>query len=1789
MDRCIVGRDAIDWADFAKPTDILYPAFKYPHNVIIQHTTLYLHQVIRYMVCRHELGTLIGSTGVCAGLLPAAAAVTGGSSAIPLISRSCDFFQVALWIGVRSEQYRRNKLMYDHTGFENATQSCSYVVEEVTKEVIEELLTGAEVIAVQDSVLLEVGRIESAELVSIVNYGPGLGMRSTAAHALGRRAEVRGAEDINPPTPVTNRPGLAWEDIAIVGMAVDLPGAPNADLLWELLSTGRNTVSEIPANRFDTGNYRHTAGEKCSFKSKFGNFLEQPFLFDAEHFNISPREARSMDPQQRVLLQTAYRALEGAGYVPDASPSFARDTFGCWIGNSTLDYIDNLGHNIDVFTAQELFAHFSVRGYRAVNVITSPDMYLGLDRAHFLSPSGQCKSFDTSADGYCRAEGCGVFVIKRLSAALKEGDRIHAVIKAIEINQSGDTHPITHPHVPTQQALFEKLLRESKINPNEISVVEMHGTGTQAGDPNEVDSVRRVLCRDGTRQNSLHLTSIKANIGHSGAVSGISGLAKLILMMKHDRIPAQISFKSPNPRIRPLGVDGAVIDANGAVWPPFTGKPRLGMLNNFGAGGSNAAAIIGEHIAVGGQVNQTFSGITFVCGFSAKTKQAILKLRKRLATDLQARLGLNSPSLADVCATLTSRRQLYSYRMAVTARTLAELVDKLHTGIVCDISKSLCTVPEAVFLFTGQGSQYLGMGIILAERNDGCSQPLDAAAWQGFQSATFVLEVALAKLIVSWGIRPQAVAGHSLGEFAALVPAGVVSLRDGLKLVARQAQLMAGLCQLREASMLALNYNTTLMEDIINEIDEFSSISIACNNSATDCVVGGPVLQLAQLKKHLTALGVRSKALDVPLAFHTAAVDPILQQFTAFAVDEVAVSPPTPKIRVVSNLLGRTVAPGEPAFSGDYFAKQCRGVVAFDAGLKDLLEKSNRDNTFWRWIEIGPHPSIQPMARSRLSSLPTVQVLLPTLVKNVPASTAIALLLEHFYETSIGVNWRKVFSHKTYRYKLIELPLIPFFKSEYYVPHREMAFENTVPHRTAVGNSMPGCSIKNFSPAMDSDHAIYDTQAVLLKELIGGHVVCGYALCPASVYHDMVFAALQETKPGKNPFTVQSHMACSDPDRTTIHCTGIATQLDSAGSADSPPAKAEHSVLDVSIRIYCSNFDVQDSNGHSFAIADAYAVENNGLLAIFKGMKFQQVKVAQISQALRMAALPSKKTTAALRTSYQQKYVENLPCDETQAEDSASETAIGALARPPRGMPIRILLAKVCGQSVERLTPEVSLDALGMDTLLFIELSMRLSSIGVDISIESLASCVTLADVEDLCVASSPTPWDRGVDSHRHTCSYLRADSSADSSTTVSDSKATRAVDMTNLIASICGVMPGTVVPDSELRGLGMDSLLTMELSYRLEKLYGGITLPLYMLKECHTVRDIERLVNKQRGANILDCGAMSASSSLAVRAGGQATEHILQLSTKPARSTQIDSEAVRSAITKALHLSHQPEVIQKRPASQNIGSCSTLFLVHDGSGICSHYRRLKSLNRLVLALHDPKFVTRTENECSWPSLSAMAAHYASIISSTTDDIANESCILAGWSFGGVVAFETARILMARGYNVKGVILIDSPPPVDHIPLSDAIISAVTAPLSATGGTNNSDSGNCISPTTATAIRKLVIRSFKACASLLANFEPTAESRPMPCVTLLRSAVGWTPPQGMDGRALEQTENRWLQNRCDSSLATAEWEALTGRPVECVDIPGNHFQVFDPPNIEAVSAALASACLRLESRQGTGP
>ncbi|KAJ5150806.1 type I iterative polyketide synthase [Penicillium canariense] len=990
----------------------------------------------------------------------------------------------------------------------------------------------------------------------------------------------------DPPTP-NNR-----AKIAIVGMSGRFPGANNTEALWELLSQGLDLCKEVPANRWNVNTHVDPTGKrKNTSKIRWGCWLDNPELFDARFFNMSPREAPQVDPAQRIALLTAFEAIEQAGIVPGRTPSTQQDRVGVFFGTTSNDWCEtNSGQDIDTYYipgANRAFIpgrinyvfKFSGPSYSTdtacssslaaihlacnslwlgdidtaiaggTNCLTNPDMTAGLDRGHFLSPTGNCKTFDDTADGYCRGEGVATVVLKRLDDALADNDPILGLILGAYTNHSAEAESITRPHVGAQKAIFERILNESGVHPYDVDYIEMHGTGTQAGDSREMASVLGTFApysnghqkrRD---EQPLYLGAVKSNIGHGESVSGVTALAKVLLMMQKNMIPPHCGVKTRLNQKFPtdLAERNVHIPFQAHVWPRrHDQRGRRAFINNFSAAGGNSSILV-EDAPMPTRLDCTDPRSSHVVTLSAKCPSSL----KGNVESLLRYLGDISGS-DDVAATLpqlsyttTARRIHHPHRVAVTGSTMADIASNLQ--MVLEEGSAFprsVPCPTAVFTFTGQGAQYPGMGEQLFKTlslfrselrrfdrlaqgmgfpsflpifQSGLGSRLDDFTPTVVQLANTCMQIALARLWSSWGIKPSVVVGHSLGEYAALNTAGVLSDADTIFLVGKRAQLLEEKCQRGTHAMLAVLASTSLIDPVLLD----SKVEIACINAPEETVLAGPTAQIAAIRQKLTAQNVKCTLLQVPFAFHSSQVDPILKDF------EVSVKGVTfraPSIPVISPLLGTAIT-DLGTFGPEYLARHCREPVNMLQGLqrasaaKIITSKS-------MVIEFGPHPVVSGMVKSCLGNEITC---LSTLRRNKDPWTILADSIAALYRAGADINWSEYHRDFKAAQRVLPLPSYAWDLKPYWIEYKNdwaLHKGDLVPD----GNADPVKTVQAPPPPpppttttlhrlveekSDSDKfvVIYESDVSRpdLNPLVQGHKVEGLGLCTPSVYADIGF------------------------------------------------------------------------------------------------------------------------------------------------------------------------------------------------------------------------------------------------------------------------------------------------------------------------------------------------------------------------------------------------------------------------------------------------------------------------------------------------------------------------------------------------------------------------------------------------------------------------------------------------------------------------------------------------------------
>lgn len=779
--------------------------------------------------------------------------------------------------------------------------------------------------------------------------------------------------------------------IAVIGMACRFPGGANSpEAFWQLLHEGRDAISEIPADRWDAQAYYDPDEEAVGkMSTRWGGFISQVAQFDPLLFGITPREAATMDPQQRIILEVCWEAIERAGYAPDQLGGSAT---GVFVGACNSDYAQMLMKNvfedanmylasggadsvisgrisyvfglqgpsisIDTACSSSLVSiHYAIKSLRTgecrmalaggVNAILTPDVTITLSKAKMMAADGRCKVFDAAADGFVRSEGCGILVLKRLKDAEADGDNILAVIRGSAINQDGRSNGLTAPNGPSQTSVIRAALSDAGLTPADISYVETHGTGTILGDPIEAQALGAAFEAGHSKDNPLMIGSVKTNLGHLESAAGVAGAIKLILALQHAEIPPHIHLEKLSPHI-PWNDLPLTIPVIPTSWEPPTDR-RIGGLSSFGFSGTNVHMIIENTpprpVTTGNEEKQGWSIFTL----SAKSEKSLHDLSnhyeqyisKSLTNEVQhatSNSERGSQSLANIAHAANTCRAHLSHRLAVVSDNAAQACQQLAAFILDHQNEdSICSTmpvarpPEIAFLFTGHGAQYAQMGHKLYKTQpifrqviDRCNtlaqayldQPLFSALFpeagtpdllSGMtytQPALFALQVALAELWRSWGIQPAVVGGHSLGEYAAAVVAGIFSLDDGLKLVCTRGRLMDQLPQ--SGSMAAIFAS----EEQVNEIIQpyANELSIAVINAPTNIVISGQTDAVEAALAEYEAKEIKTRRLAVAQAAHSHLIDPLLDEFEQVAA---SVKFSTPRIDLVSSTTGQLVKPDE--------------------------------------------------------------------------------------------------------------------------------------------------------------------------------------------------------------------------------------------------------------------------------------------------------------------------------------------------------------------------------------------------------------------------------------------------------------------------------------------------------------------------------------------------------------------------------------------------------------------------------------------------------------------------------------------------------------------------------------------------------------------------------------------------------------------------------------------------------------------------------------------------------------
>jgi len=678
------------------------------------------------------------------------------------------------------------------------------------------------------------------------------------------------------------------------------------------------------------------------------------------------------------------------------------------------------------------------------NLILSPRLSIAFSRAGMLSPHGRCKTFDAAADGYVRSEGCGVVVLKRLDDAVRDGDSILAVIRGSAVNQDGASNGLTAPSMPAQEELIRGALKDARLRPADIDYVEAHGTGTQLGDPVEFQALRNVFHADSHRTEPLWLGSVKTNIGHTEAAAGIAGLIKVVLSIHRQQLPAHLHFHKPNAQIDLESVP-ARIPVRSEQWARQDRPLRAGV-SSFGFSGTNAHVIVEQAPPVL-PTSPVADRPSHLLTLSAKSRPALKALTARYAQWLPDHTDLQ---LGDICRSANTGRAHHDYRLAFRSSTHDSLARCLKEGLERASAISLVQGPPKIaFLFTGQGSQYAGMAreLSLTEpvfRNalsecrailaDELDQPLEDILYPdagqrsvldetaNTQPALFAVEYALARTLECWGVEPDAVAGHSVGEYVAACIAGVFSLRDGLKLIATRGRLMQALP--RDGATFAILGHADAVLEAVNESE--GKVSVAAFNGPANIVISGRRAEVEGIGRRLEHVGAKVVPLQVSHAFHSRLMEPILPTFKEVA-RMIRFSPP--QITFASNLTGDLAR--DEVTTADYWVRHIRQPVQFAKSIHVLARQGVEV-----MIEIGPHPVLSAMGQACMQDTESSPIQwLHTLTRGASDWDGMLATIGALYEKGGKIDWSRF--DAAHNRRRVSVPKYPWQRKRYWLAGSE--------------------------------------------------------------------------------------------------------------------------------------------------------------------------------------------------------------------------------------------------------------------------------------------------------------------------------------------------------------------------------------------------------------------------------------------------------------------------------------------------------------------------------------------------------------------------------------------------------------------------------------------------------------------------------------------------------------------------------------------------------------------------------
>ncbi|PHH83219.1 hypothetical protein CDD82_2991 [Ophiocordyceps australis] len=1562
--------------------------------------------------------------------------------------------------------------------------------------------------------------------------------------------------------------------IAIVGMSCRLPKATNVDEFWDLLYRGLDVHAAVPKTRWDASTHVDTSAspQKNTSGTPFGCWLGEPGDFDAGFFGMSPRECAQTDPAQRLALLTAYEALEDGGIVPGRGRC-QRDRMGVCFGVTSNDWMEtNSAQDIDTYlipggnrafipgrinyclklsgpslaidtacssslAAIHTACNILWRGEAdamitgGTNILTNPDFTAGLDRGHFLSRTGNCKTFDDDADGYCRGEGVVSLILKRLPDAIADRDAIKGVINNICTNHSAEAESITRPSLRAQRHLFSKVL--DGLSPVRVSYVELHGTGTQIGDATEMNSLLPVLAPSHGPQSRLesqlvHLGSVKANVGHGEAVAGATSVVKLLLMMKNSTIPPHVGIKNKLNRLFPddLKSRGVRIASAPVDWKPAgQGDARYVLVNNFSAAGGNTTLLLEDAPHVDQPLPEDDPRTTHAVVVSAKSPTALLRNIKAL----MLRLHDAELSLPWLSYTTTARRLHHPYRAAFSASSIQQLRDDLSAALPHVNSTSPRRVPKAVvFAYTGQGTHHVGMGKQLYHHISSFRQDVDtysriahragfssfihliagsetahgAASTEMTQLAIVSLQMALTKLWISWGITPSSVVGHSLGHYAALNAAGVLSEADTIFVVGTRARLLQNKCQPGTHQMLSLRSRQSDLHDMLARSPH---VEIACVNGPSDIILSGTKADIASVKYQLAAsLGEAScKLLDVPYAFHSSQVDSVLGEFQS-SISGVAFHPPS--IPVICPRRETVIRSGDTYGSSDllhHFRKQVNMVAAL--GAAESQRVVTQDTVF---LEIGHTGTVTVMLKAILGKSCNA---FATLSPSRNSWTTTVQAVNRLYEAGFNVRWDEYHADFANHLQVVSLPHYQWDLANYWIQYKNdwsLRKGDAAGHATCSPISTTIHRVVAEEFLQDSGRLVLhsDMASSALNAVAQGHRVNGVPLATPSVYADIALTAGEYLSTKADFWTVdecQMSLVNMAVEKALVPqqmqaglCQWLQTEIEM--QRDEPKLAFVFSSLDTDGKpsiiharcslVYHKKPEQKWIEGQRLMAQENIASLNHGLktgkcyrftskmiygtiasLADFdKGYRGLQTIVLD-NQAMAAGSLVDFSKLSANDNAKFHVHPGYL--------DSLLQSAGFVMnARDSTDLEFECFINHGWGSltMLQRLDPRTQYQS-------FVQMAEDKDKPGIfKGTITVIDDAHTVAIIKDIQLQRVPTRLLHSV--------LGSAKVQGQKSTPVNglDTVEMNPSKVVHIVAKESGIPVQDLSDDSEFATIGIDSLLSLLITSRLRDELG------------FDVGSAASIFDKYRTVGQLKAGYIASIKKEDREQHSAVTENGPNLTS----GSQSTSRPVTSLLLQQASSAHETAL--------------TLFLLPDGSGSAASYLSLPEISRQIELVGLLCPYRRDPHNMKEACLDSLARSYLSEIRRRQP---HGPYLVGGWSSGGIFAYRIAQMLLELGESVRDIILIDSPSPLNGL---DKLPQSFFAHCTRAGVLTH------LEQESQAESRKpeWLVPHFEATIDMLSSYRPTPLQPHLAEGTLPRISICWAGRPTLDGERFPRFETR---------------------------------------------------------------